>query len=702
MTGGKNLPGPFFYFLLFPAFLMGENTYSQTVLWTIVWSTLVYTVAFVFISKIISHKESLLIFLIVFILNIHALCDSVLLNPEFAVMFHVLALIGLYYWREKRNDFYLFLTGLIIALGIQVHLLVSLHIITVILFYIMEKPERRKLKNLSYFLFLALSPMLFTSILEYFHISKTSSGYYNEWTLRVFKDIFSEKWFYNLKKSLFLFNSFIFCFILTLLKQQKIENKKWLLSSSTKSLLIITIVPFFITLLGAYRYWYLLFVPVFSIIVISKWFDDLFPESADKKILFLFSYCFFTIICFIAFNYDRILSLNFKWPERELYISFLFIIFFMITVITSLKWQRRSFYRNLLLCVCFLIFAQIGILKIFSRSYSSIKTDFSTKWPAYKELYPLIQEIYLKTSWTPKIAVRKIFIIGIHPERSLLADYAMTVEKLNLSNTFFLPAYKKGRQFPLGQLEASGIFEENKIQGYFIIQHLKKFIGWTQKDWKNYLSQSSLLSHFLSQEIKGNKVAIQAPKLYNSFWLIPYRTTKDSLFFDAFHNIGQPYYWEEPEWLKNCNHTQKFNSPKGLFYCKVFSGHLQKAGVSINFSESSYKTDLGFFLNIHFFGTLLSLPDLDTNLDGGLLWSNVQIYLDCNKRLFRWSLPNIGYLQSDNHAPESQAKTFLAPLKLQIPLRVCKKDEIHKVTLIFEETHSRRHKIKKESIVWDY
>ena len=694
MTGGNSLPGPFFYFLLFPAFLMGGNTYSQVALWTIIWFALTYTVAFFFISKIVSHKESLLIFLITFTLNTQTTNYSVLLNPEFAVMFHVLSLIGLYYWREKRNNLYLYLTGIVIALGIQIHLLMVLHIITVILFYIMDKSKN--IKILLWFLLLSLNPVLIYSVLEYFHVFNTSGRYYDEYTHRVLKNIFSEKWFYNIKQIIVPFILFIFYLILTLWRKQEI--KKWTLNPSTKNLLIITAIPFLITLLGAHHYWYLLFVPVFSIIFISKWFDDLLPQEADKKIFFLLSYILFTVVYFMILNYEHVSSLDLKWPEDKLLYTFFFT--FFIIIVTSLQWQKKSFYRTLLLCFCVFIFAQIGVLKIFSKNNRPVvKKSFSINWLTYKELYPLMKRIYLETSWSPKTAMEKIFNIGIHPERSLLVDYTMTVENLNEPTSCF-SCNKQDIGLKQDYLEQKKHLQKKK-QGYFVIQHLQKFIGWTQKDWKNYLSHSSLLSNFLSHEIKENGIIIQKPKLYILFWLIPYNTTKNSLFPNGFHNIGQPYYWENPEWLRKCNQTQKFKNEKGLFYCKVFTGYLQRAGINIKISKDSYKTDPIFFLNIQFFGSLLGMPDLDVNLDGGLLWSDIQMYLDCNKKLFHWIFPSIGYLQKDEHNPEKQAKTFLAPLKLRIPLKECKKDEIQKIRLTFIEKHSRYYKLKTESIVWE-
>ena len=142
MSAGNNLPGPFFYFLLFPPLLFGDDIYSQSLLWRTVWLSLTYATAFYFVSKITKHRESLPVFLILFV----AVTGPALLapfafawNPVFAILFHILALISLYYWRETHKNLYLYLTGLIIALGTQVHFFVATHILTVLLFYCFEK-----------------------------------------------------------------------------------------------------------------------------------------------------------------------------------------------------------------------------------------------------------------------------------------------------------------------------------------------------------------------------------------------------------------------------------------------------------------------------------------------------------------------------------------------------------------------------------
>ena len=695
MSGGNNLPGPFFYFLLFPAFLMGDSIYSQVALWTTIWFALTYTVAFFFISKITSHRESLLVFLITFILNIYITNYSSMLNPEFAVMFHVLALIGLYYWREKRNSLYLYLTGLVIALGIQVHLLVALHILTVLLFYIIDQSERKKVKTLLLFLLLVFSPVLIYSALKHFQVFETSGNNYTGHINYTLKQIFSEKWFRNIKKFIVPFIPFFtFCFILTLWRKYKV--KKRVLKPATKNLFIITAIPFLVAILGAGKDWYMLFLPVLSIILISKWLDDCMPDNSSKKINFLLGYMLCALIYISIFKYRYIAfflnPLNLFFIENK-FILYIFSLLFFIIVITNLRWRRETLYKSILLGICFFMSVQIGALLIFPKSYKrpvAIKKSFSRTWPEYKELYPLMKRIYLETNWPPKTAMKKIFKIGTGSERSLLVDYAVTVEKLN--KTITPPHFSHHKQDYLRQ---------EKVQGYFVIQHLQKFIDWTKKDWRNYLSQF-FFSAILRQEIKEGKIVIQDPRLYDSFWLIPYDTTESSLFPEGFHNIGQPYYWEEPEWLKKCSQTQKFKNEKGAFYCKVLPGHLQRAGLNIQFSENVQNAYFSSFLSIQFFGPLLGVIVGDTSLDGTMLWSDVQIHLDCNKNSFHWTLPDIGnHIYAAYKSVKNSVKILLAPLKLRIPLKGCKKDDIKRINLMWTEKHTHRGE-NKESIIWEW
>ena len=676
LSGGSNLPGPFFYFLLFPAILMGDNTYSQVVLWTILWFSLTYTLAFFFLQKIVSHKESLLVFLITFIASRHVIAYSSMLNPEFAVMFHVLALITLYYWREKRNSLYLYLTGLIIALGIQIHLLTALPIITVFLFYIIDKSKN--IKALLLFLFLALSPLLIFTILSHFHFFETSEKEYIEHTSSILKQIFSEKWMEYINQMVFPFIVlFTFCFTLNL--WQKITVKERSKDSSFRNLFIITVVPFlFAFLVGRYN-WYLLFIPVFANLVISKWMDSLKIRGG-----LLLSYSLFILLYFLFFNKEYIYSLYLF--KRNTFALGLFLFSLFILLILNLPWHKKTFYKNILFCFFFCLFIKLGVsdfkgsFKLTQINFNqkakhfSIPKNFYNSYQPFKNLYPIMKRIYLETGYPPETAMKKILIIGIHPEISLLFYYSMTVERLHTPSLSLL--YDK----ELGDLKHD--FIKNKTQGYFIIQHLQKFIDWTQDDWKNYLAHSSFLSHFLKQEIKDSKIIIKEPELYKKYWLIPYNIQKDSLFPEGFHNIGQPYYYEEPDWLKKCHQTKKFKNHSGFFYCRILPGHLQRAGLSIQWDEETHSNSL----NIQFFGHLLGTVINSTNLDGSSFWSEVKINIMCGLQSKSYNLPDVGVLYKDWKNSEKAAKRFLAPLKMKLLLEDCNRKDQIKITFSFAET----------------
>ena len=689
MSGGSNLPGPFFYFLLFPAILMGDNTYSQAALWTILWFSLVYTLAFFFLSKIISHKESLLVFLITFTATQNRYIHSYMLNPEFAVMFHLLALITLYYWREKRNSLYLYLTGLIIALGIQIHLLTALHIITVLLFYIIDKrliagkDKSKNIKALLLFLCLALSPIFIFTLLNRFHFVDTSETAYTKHAGWILKEVFSEQWMKHINLTVVPF-IILFTFYAALNLTQNIKLRKKKRDSSLENLFFITAVPCLSAcLIGIYS-WYLLFIPVFSTLFISKGMDCLITK--DKKRLSFFSYSLLTFLYVLFFNTDYIDSLFLFTRNTFALMLFLFSILILLTF--NLPWHKKSLYKNIFFYVLFFLLIKLNISD-FKQPFRFSQINFNQKkrifrlnktfdrsFPSHKQLYPIMKRIYLETNWPPKTAMKKIRTIGLHPEKSLLSDYSITVERLHAPVLSLL--YDK----KLDDLNPHFINNkyENKAQAYFIIQHLQKFIDWTQDDWKNYLAHSSLLSHVLKQEIKAGKIIIREPELYKKYWLIPYNITKDSLFPEGGHNIGQPYYWEEPEWLKTCHETKKFKNKTGFFYCRVRPGHLQRAGLHIQFIED--------FLNIQFFGPVLGTGIKSMNLHGVSLWSEGKITIMYGLKSNSYSLPDVGTLTADGKNPEKTAKRFLAPLKMKILLKDWNKKDKFKIKLSFVETYN--------------
>ena len=333
MSGGNNLPGPFFYFLLFPLKLFGENTYTYGILWLATWLSLTYTVAFLFLTKIIKSKELLLIFLSLFFFTGRNIFSPLQYawNPAFAIMFHVLSVVSLYFWRETNKTSYLYLTGLIIAFGMQIHLLTLLHAITVFLFCLTDilNEKRKVLKSLFLFLFLISFPTLLYNILIFYNIFETSAvrkGHI-EWFIR---ETFQEKW---LKRTLQVLNPiyiippFIFCLFLTFWQKNK-KLKTHIFTKSTKNLFVITIIPIVIGILCARTRWYTYFIPVCFLLLFSKGLNDLMPKQRSKKLNLLIAHCILFIILFVLIN-NTLIDFSFTETIYFLRSHFIFLILFI-------------------------------------------------------------------------------------------------------------------------------------------------------------------------------------------------------------------------------------------------------------------------------------------------------------------------------------------------------------------------------------
>ena len=723
MNGGGNLPGPFFYFLLFPPLLFGDDIYSYSLLWYVSWFALTYTMAFYFAAGIIKHKESLLVFLIIFIAAIGYPLFSPLSfawNPGFSIFFHILAVIGLYHWKKTNKDFYLYLVGLNIALGIQIHLLMGVHIITIFLFYLLEK--KRKFLPILLCFFLVSFPVLIYSVMNYLHVFKTSSSNYIGYLYHLTGYIFSEEWFKTVKQMIVAPYILPIPFFITFWKKWKV--KKWIVTKSTKDLFIIIAIPCFIGILfSSTMSRYIYFLPVFSILLLSKWLDDFMPNNANKRLNYLLFYGFISV--FPIFLSNNVTTVLFSGKFLRIigdYHIILLCVFLVFLLMMNTKWTNKNFWKVGIFFLFLLVALQIRTIKILYPWQPSIQQSVLKKRKVtHQYLYPLMKHIYLETKWLPREAMRRIYIVGMHSQISLLSHYSMTKEI----------AEKKGQVLSLRRDDVYRFSRGSLKQpdGYIIIQNFKQFTNYSKKDWEKYLSQSSLLSDFLRREIAEKKVLIQSPKLYDIYWLIPYKTTQESVFIEGFGNIGQPYYWEEPEWLKNCSFTQKFQNENGFFYCMILPGHLQRAGIHIKFSNSVQKNVIPpifrSHLEISFFGSLIGTGYYHDNLDGRAIWSNIQITLLCGKTHFMYNIPNIGVvwkkIESILEFPSIQKQRlrvgFTSPLRLWIPIDKistnsssfsqtygCKKKNIKEITLAFTHSHTKtydKQSLKKINIVWN-
>ena len=624
-------------------------------------------------------------------------------NPGFAILFHLLALIGLYYWRETRNNVYLYLVALVIALGIQVHLLVAVHILTVIFISAIEK---KRIGPLVLFLLLACWPFIVFYILKNLNAIDTTSLDSVNYLLWLKKTFLSEKWIHNFKKVFTSYAVIPFLALLFLTFIKKKQTQKWPFTSSTKNLLMIIAIPCLIAFLLLRFSWYSYFIPVFLVSFFSKYSDDLIPNDSYKKLNYLFVYVFlfFSFSVFYSYLYYNFsfsvfysyLYYNFSFSVKS-YPFTLFLIFFLILFLIFLntKWTENLKKTGMFIFILGLAALMQMINKIIQPPFSfPIKENIHNKYRSFQSLEPLLTQISLETDWPSKSAMKRMYVIDIYQEISLLANYTMVEESLGKKDEL---ASKNPKPVP------------DRPEGYFLLPHLKRFKNYTQKEWEKYLSYSSLLSNFLQEEIKERKVLIQTPKLYEPYWLIPYKTVKGSVFVEGFSNVGQPYYWEEPEWLKNCSSTQHFQNKAGFYYCRIWTGHLQKAGVHIKFFKDSE-------VSVSFWGPPLGGRTISDNIDGYAVWSDMSIYLSCGEFKFEYNLPSLGVERKKVRKNiELQGKFFTTPLKISIPMtefRVvskrshlvsslrCKGQDLKEMSLKFTHFHNFNKEQKKVEVNW--
>ena len=736
MSAGGNLPGPFFYFLLFPPLLFGGNIYSHCVLWLVTWFSLTWTLVFHFVSKITVCRESLLIFLGAFIAVLGPTVFYPLAfawNACFSIMFHVLTLMGWYFWRETGKDRYLYLTGLAIALGMQVHLLVGIHAVTVILFYFFEDYRKKGLIPIFLFLFLVSFPVLLYNAMEGFHIFEVSHGNYMGHAKFLIKKVFGEKWIINIKKAFNLsyIIPLVFLLFLTIWKNKK-KNK--LLEKSAIHFFIFFIFPIISAVLSARMFWYTSFIPVFLILLLVKLFDNLiYDNPKQRENIFLITG--FLFICFLMpfekfatdlFSFNHI---RFIFEEKYLIVSlFSAILIVWIGIFRGQKIKRIKLWKPVLFLLILFFSGYMKTVEIthyVSFKKHSAPESFLRSWPSYRDLRSMMKKIFLETNWSPEIAVKRIYTIGIWPEVSLLMNYALARERTKKnSNTgtdhpIFLNMTGFNKKVPPSSDKNQNLDrinkEDNEIpDGYMIVLHLKKFISYSTKDWYRHLSDSDLLSEFLRREILQGGIQIKDSKLYGKYWLISYNTTEKSVFKEGFYNTGQPYYWEEPEWLRSCSSTQNYKTQNGFYYCMIQPRSLDKAGVHIQFlsSKSSPPHFTKEFMEIKFYGSLIGTAERASNRYGFALWSDIQLNILCDTgRKIIYDLPQMGldglFFKKDI---TERAKSFSAPLKLSIPLEganFCDEKRVKRLELLFNHSFvyvwrsSQNREREKKKIVWD-
>ena len=308
----QHLPGPLMYFLLFPPLLISKTPYASSIVWLIAWISMTFATTLVFIKTICKNTLSPLLFLL-FIFNspflFHYLLEDLWQNI-FSIFFHLLVLISFYNWKKRNQDAYLCLLGIVMGLGVQIHYSILLHLITLAAFLLtderlhhplellnnMKSNKTIKYKPFPWKYFLAF--LIFFLLPQVPYGIALMNGNLHELRLNIrhiitpnfslnplnplnslkrLKNIFE---FMDLKLLISLLPLSTIIYLYKFFRKERIYNDEALLT-----LFLAVTCPILIAIMFLNS---MLFLGLFSIILIIKWHDSLWPQGLSKYILIVF------------------------------------------------------------------------------------------------------------------------------------------------------------------------------------------------------------------------------------------------------------------------------------------------------------------------------------------------------------------------------------------------------------------------------
>lgn len=663
LVSGGTLTGPFFYFLLLPP-LFFNSPYTAAIIWLISWLSLTYTIAFLFIRDITKNIFSAPLFLVLIAgspVLLGGILDYYDWNSLFSIFFHLILLICLYKWKLKKQDSLLYLIGLFLGLGIQVHYSVFFHIITLILFLVTDwRPWKSESKMalsgcLTFFLLpqlpwlgAVISDRIYAPDFNLYHII----NYLYQFLER------PEKWISGLLESLDLFHyrkGWHFGGILTLLiffialkkKKQKAGGSIYR-EDSPFILSLILIMPVLFLFPSIYSYPDLFFIPLFTIMVFVKWMDDIWPEKKFEKysLFILYSLALF----FPALASDLFKNVYFKNIHE---LSVLFLVCAVVSGsyfgLLSLNTLKKSKVRFIVL-----------FFGLMLSSYKALSLPESKKGFTYslKEIISFL----IDQGEDSNEVFDKIFQVGMRYD-DFLFPYLLAKESFPSRFNFRFDKNQKMKQ------------KQGKT-GYFIVYNKRKrenFHQYSTGDWLRYLS-SDIFPEEIQKEISEKRLKIKSIDFKNNRWIISYFLSSDSIFQEGFRNVEKTFgRYKETHWVdENCYFPSFLKRDNRFYLCSISQGYLERTAFLIEFplikSESS-------FIKVSFAGHPLMITSPDSS--NSHLIKDITFDMECPHKVSIKVLSHIGLSRKKSE----YYKSFFAPLTLKIPvncdLKNLKKFSVH-------------------------
>lgn len=696
---GHYLPGPFMSFLLLPPLLFGSSPYSSVLIWILIYLSLTYAIAVVFIRSICSNSASSFLFILL-LLTSPFLSNTVLFlewNRTFSLLFHLLILIFMYFWKDKKNEGWLPFIGLLIGLGLQLDYSILFHFITLILFLItdekilnslpinFEKPQPRLEEAKPFQWKYALACLTLIALPQVPYLLALN----NEDILLPKPDWHQMYWFIQdfLSRPLSRLKDIAIAIdfnqerllrlspFLSLLFYRFLFKKEGQVSENLMNLILISISPILMVLISNNGFY---FLNLGLLLLFVKYNDFLWPKHSILSGL-IFSCCGLSLILPFSFiltaflNAVLLLKVLLLWLNRSLKAS-------------APPSGLKIFLNPLVIFTLFLSF-------YFSAFSHKTHKKFDGQ---SKQLKNLTSYIYQDTRAPHQQALSRIFTVGLkkHKNKSIAFSYLLAKEDIDKQSDEGVaksappdntdpPALKiKNSANHTTAEPQKQPFDKNR--GWFIIKKESGIDYQNSNRVKEFLTQTKL-PYEIKEEIKKNQLNIKNSPYPETkkYILIPYLITKKSRFPYGFHNVSHidPSY--KSHWFeKNCFLSGLFKLENHFYLCYLMDGYLEYIGIKLSFLKIRNQNFLRAEINSHPLSVIK-----DNRVIPHSFLKNLQLHISCLKRKEK-TIPIIRRIGLSNKKSDFN-KSFFAPLFVQKEIS-CSLKELEEIAVSF--THQRKYK----------
>lgn len=684
MTGGGNLPGSLYYYLLAGALKIYNNWLSAWWLQIII-TNLGIVYSFYHLKKYPNQTTSFLWIIAVSSAPLTYRFLQIFLNVSLLIPFCIIAILfinsAFSQIENKNRSRDLYIASFIIGLGLQFHYSIAILFITIIFLFIAPKKlniHQFTPKQIIYsfcFYILPSIPYYIWSIGQKTNgeLIVNSGSSFNAigsllYLIRfAFHSEIDGFLLESLRKALFTFPFFLFVFasakFFNIFSKRKLELKTYISEYAPIYLcLVFSFIPYIDWYLSsqAVRYTmpFYLCLNLVSAIIFSKSLQD------EKETSYLNYFQAAFILLFSIFLYKYYPSFIFS----KFLLTSIIIITITILAIVLIP-QKKVFFTSLALFT--------------STSYSQFITKDFYKLPDYhwalfmpqtyewKHIWNVI-ETY--TGWDYNQAKNKIYYIGHHLEQS---------PSLYLENHKF-EAVNKIMNF---NDQPDGFFISNRYRiqnSNALVLNKLNFSLFSPRQWM--LRQN--IQPDLFAAIK-NKQIIVGKNLSNIIFIAPYWIKDHENLPDQIHNLGMGYILDSEnellELVKDNIGSKMIENNTIIFKANECTSHLKYCsnGAIVSFSPNTEKQTT---IKIKILGNTISQTSPWITPDWTQAWFQPALEIECNNKTFNFEIvKSVGFFREGSHiltSPLLQAfNGFVAPISKTINLN-CPASKIKRISLI--------------------